>query len=1381
MAGDPRIAGAALHITMLALILGLVTMLLPSLASGQANATGTISGTVSDQSGAMIVGAKVTITDTGTKISHSQPTNQVGHFIFADLDAGTYDVSVTKAGFRNLSVPGQAVVIGQTITLTLAMEVGAATQTVEVTATPGAELQTTSSTMSTTIANDTLLELPNINRDVASLLNYQATAAPTFHNAYAAMGSGDIVSGSIAGATPDQNTFMLDGVNNTSGLEGDNGYINGFSGDQRGIVPTPVESIAEVTVNTNNMGAEFNTSIGGEMLAVTKRGHDQFHGASYDFFQADWLNSNDWNNNFTAVPKPKSHQNRFGGDIGGPMLPNFLGGKTFFFFNYEGQRYPFNTTGEFTRTVPSDALRQGIIQINTAEGVQSFNLNQPLNVCGAHGGEPCDPRGIGMSSMVSTMWSQYMPEPNYLLAGDKLNTFGYRANLTLPLDNDILIGRIDHDFGSNFRWYTRYSWYKQNVPTTNEVDIGGLLKGDTKGVPAAASSNNNQPGVIVTGLDTTISPTLTNSFHYGFTRNEWNWIRNGVAPQISGSAGAIEIDGESSNALIPINVDTQDSRNRAWYEHNTDIRDELTWLKGSHLFQFGGDMLHEWWHFNRYDNVVGGLTNLVYEVDDSSVHMTPDFEPQTCGGSVTTQCLDPASNPSSASEINTWKEYYADLLGIVDHSTVVATRTGANLALNPLGTPAASYVTVNTPSVYISDAWKVKANLTINYGLSYVVQMPPHDLNGRQDVLVDPSGNPITYDNYIADRQAAALGGQVYLPTAGFSPVGAVGNGLKYPFRPFYGGFGPRVSVAWSPNWDNGWLGKFLGHKSTVVRGGYGRFYGRDLGINIVSNPMLGDGFLQPVTCTGPTSPAAQAANPGLAACQGQDAATPATVFRMGGNADGLAVPLPAISPTLSSPVQPGIGATPSATLLDSMDNDFRPSDTDQIDFSVQRQFKDGTLVEVGYLGVWGHHLFQGIDMNSVPWMMTQGGQSFAQAYAGLWKQLTTGTPANSVMPQPFFEAALTSPPKGSPSGTPSYLQAYNASLPAGATACASATCAVANNEGPNVFGEDVTNLWSDLDTQWNFGNALYSTNQSFYGPYANTSDGFSNYQALVVKVSKRASHGLTMNFNATYGHALGTLGLAQTYTLDTPDNVYNLRRDWTPQPYDRKFTMNLLGTYQLPFGPGQRWSGSNGIVNRLMGGWSVSPILSWGSGLPLEVFTGGQEMGAGFAENGAEAVPVGINTAQLSNSNHGGIVVPDPTQCSGGTCSAAAANPSAVGIHGNPTYGGSGENMFANPISTYNSFRPFVLGVDGSPSPDGQLRQPIVWTLDLGINKQTLITERVRVTFYTSMINVLNHTNWAAPTLNLQDPADFGVMSGGLGSLGNYGRVIELGARVSF
>ena len=1343
------------HASRLALLLAVLFMAAPSLLWGQANATGTITGQIVDQSGGVIPGAEVTITDASTGTYRTQPTNQSGLFVFTNVKVGIYTITVTAKGFRKMTVPRQEVVVSQQVTLNLTMEVGLSTQTVEVTAAPGAELQTLNSTMGATL-NLTMTNLPVMGHDIASLLDYQVTTAPSLHGTYS-----DVASGSVAGSTPDQNTFMLDGVTNTSGLEGDNGYINGFSGDQRGVVPTPIESIEEVTVNTNNTTADFSVSSGGEMLAVTKRGHDVFHGSAYDFFQGSWLNANTWGNNFSAIPKPKSHENFFGADIGGPMLPKMLGGKTYFYVDYEGTRNPFNIVGIQNRNVPSDPLRQGIIQINTTKGIQTFDLNNPSSLataCGPAGGLPCDPRATGMSSVVSTMWGSYMPEPNLYESGalactggavgcDSLNTFTFRGYLTEPLNNNEIVGRIDHDFGSKFRFMTRYSWFKQNVPVTSELDIGGLLKGDSKGKFASAASNNNQPAQFAAALDTNISPTVTNSFHFGYTRNEWNWIRKGVVPQISGAA-TLEIDAESTNALQPINVDTQNSRQRAWYEHNWDYRDELTWLKGKHLLQFGGDLLHEWWHFDRYDNVVGGLTTLIDEISQSSIKMTPTFQPQDCSTGAT-PCIDTAK----AGELGTWNRFYSDILGIVDHSSVVATRTGANLQLNPFGTPARSIVTVNTPSVYFTDAWRVKPNLTISFGLNYVVQFPPHDQNGAQDVLVDPENNPITYDDYAANRIAAANAGSVYAPVIGFAPVGDVGKGQKYAFPPYYGQFGPRVGVAWSPNVGEGFLGKVFGHKSTVIRAGYARVFGRDLGINVVSNPILGDGFLQPVSCV-PTKDGN---------CVGVRGVDPATAFRMGTNADGLAVPTPPVPATLASPVEPGIGSTPGAVLLDSMDQKYRPSDTDEVDFSVQRQFGGNLIVEVGYVGVFGHHLFQGIEMNAVPWMTKLGGQTFAQAYAAVWQEQYNGKP---ITPQPFFETGL----GGS---TSAFCGSYS-----------SCSAAMVANFGSYLSVEDVTDFWGGMETSGSYINqpALFTdTGQSLaYGPFANASNGLSNYQALVVKLTKRASKGLTLNSNFTYGHALGTIGLAQTYTLDSPDNVYNLGANWTPQPWDRKFNFNTLGTYMLPFGQGQRWlSSSNPILSRLVSGWSVSPIFTFGTGLPLELYTGDpdcnttcdyQEMGAGYSENGASAVPVGIKTSSLSNSPHQ-TVLPE-----------GSSNPNSVGINGNPVHGGSGANIFgANAINVYNSFRPFVLGLDGSPNGDGQLRRPVIWELDFGVTKDTRITERVHAQFFAQSQNLFNHTNWDISSsggyLELADPANFGTMTGGLG--GN--RIIQLGLRVSF
>ena len=151
---------AALSFFLLAVAISPVSMW------AQANATGSITGQITDQSGGAIAGAQVTLTDVATKTPQQQPTNDVGRFAFLNLPVGTYDVIITKVGFRSLTAAGQIVSLSKTLTLNLTLEVGITTQTVEIKATPGAELQTLSSTMSASMNNVTMLDLPSINRDV---------------------------------------------------------------------------------------------------------------------------------------------------------------------------------------------------------------------------------------------------------------------------------------------------------------------------------------------------------------------------------------------------------------------------------------------------------------------------------------------------------------------------------------------------------------------------------------------------------------------------------------------------------------------------------------------------------------------------------------------------------------------------------------------------------------------------------------------------------------------------------------------------------------------------------------------------------------------------------------------------------------------------------------------------------------------------------------------------------------------------------------------------------------------------------------------------------------------------------------------------------------
>ena len=346
------------------LVLGrllLACLLVPaSLLLGQTSQTnGNVTGTVTDQTGASVQGATVTLTDESTGIPLRETTNTSGIYLFQNVNVGTYNLSVEKSGFRKSVVEHQTVTTGTNLTLNLSLEVGSTSETVEVKEVAGAELQTENATMGSTLGGAAILQLPTISRDVSALVFLQPTASPTFNGA-----EGNTTSGNIAGSFADQNSFMLDGGNNTSDLDGDNSTYVGRNG--AGVMPTPAESVEEFRVDTNNQSADFSMSGGGQVMVATKRGTSQFHGSAYDFFQGDWLNSNDWYNNQQGIAKPKAHFNRFGGALGGPLGPSFLGGKTYFYMNYEGQRYP--RSGPYTAVVPSATLRAGIITELDANG-----------------------------------------------------------------------------------------------------------------------------------------------------------------------------------------------------------------------------------------------------------------------------------------------------------------------------------------------------------------------------------------------------------------------------------------------------------------------------------------------------------------------------------------------------------------------------------------------------------------------------------------------------------------------------------------------------------------------------------------------------------------------------------------------------------------------------------------------------------------------------------------------------------------------------------------------------------------------------------------------------------------------------------------------------
>src|SRR5262249_28889171 len=564
--------------------------------------------------------------------------------------------------------------------------------------------------------------------------------------------------------------------------------------------------------------------------------------------------------------------------------------------------------------------------------------------------------------------------------------------------------------------------------------------------------------------------------------------------------GALEIGGESRlNSLVPMNVNTQNARQRFWDGQDNYIRDDVSLIRGNHLFQFGGTYQRNWDYHQRNDNGQGIMNAIVYQIGTTANQ----------GGGISISAANQATGLPS-SQATTWNKLYAELLGMTSQPQVLYTRSGSNLSLDPLGSNMFDKSTIPSYNMYFGDTWHVKSNLTLSFGVGYTIEMPPVEQDGKQVALIDSNGKLVDLANYLNTKKAMAAQGQIYNPTLGFETVKNLG--MKYPYNPFYGGISPRVAAAWRPNFDSGILGKLLGHGQTVIRGGYNRIYGRLNGVDLVLVPLLGTGLGQAVSCIGAVNTAnAIAGNQ----CLGTGGSTPATAFRIG--TDGMVAPLPAVPQTLPQPYFPGFTGHPTAGDGQALDPNFRPSRSDQFDLTIQCQLSRKVTMEVGYIGRILKNEYQSTNLDAVPYMLVQGGQTFANAYDNMYLALTAGTAPAAVPVQPFFEAAL--------GPTSAYCTGF-----------ASCTAAVATREKPNANGVNVNvyQFWADLASNkfsgFLFGRAMPSTPTGAFGTpgqvssvYLNGSWGYGNYNAAFATVRMQAWHGLTLVSNFTWSKTLGT------------------------------------------------------------------------------------------------------------------------------------------------------------------------------------------------------------------------------------------------------------------
>jgi hypothetical protein len=1375
-----------LILAMCATLLLAFTPLGASPAFGQATSSGTIVGAVTDPSGALIVGAVITVTDPDTKSTRTTVSNKQGQYIVPDVPPGVYDVRTTKAGFLTDDIAALTVSVGSQTTANFRLAVGADSTTVEVTAS-NADLQTINATTGTTVDPELTGSLPTIARETATFTTLQPGVTPT---------------GNVAGVTTDQVTFILDGGNNTFDMDGTgSSYTTSFAASttggflgaaQTGTMPMPQDSIEEFKVSTTGQTADFNNSSGSETQAVTKRGHEKWNGTAYEYYLDNNFNGNTWQDNFpnekftsttpgvglpgttNYVAKPRYHYSRFGAAAGGPVLPRYFGGKTYLFAMYEGFRWP--QASIYERTVPSyQYLQQGQLTFGS-------NIYTKAQLTAA------DPRGIGLNPTLANYYNTELPVAPASNAGstgfngaqyagvfdtscgslstsycDGVNIIGYKAAVLTPESSNFFVTRVDHDFGPKWHVMASYRFYRFINLTSNQVDIGGVLPGDKIGVPTAVAPRPQEPWYFVVGVTTNISASLTNDFHYSFLRNYWNW-KDAFAPaQVSGAGGAIEPLGENTTTVLsPYNVNAQSIRTRTWDGKDNFFSDNLTKLKGKHLIQFGGQFQHNFSFFSRTDN-------------GASVNFTPTYQIGDTGGggNITYTGLNNVGAGTSS---------YARILdtyfGLVTDTQVADTytNTSSGLTLNSPLTPVTGHANAPYYNIYVSDAWKVLPTLTVTLGLGYAVEMPPTDRNGNESLLTDANGNPLSTEQFLNDRKTAALAGQIYNPEIGWAEIHNAAGNRKYPYNPFYGGVSPRVSAAWTPKFRNEGLNKLFGDGATAIRVGYSRIYGR-----VNSDAQILPLLAAPGLILGTQCKYAQSPTTGTGVCT-QSNYTDKTAYRFGSTSqgeDGLSPVLAsaAVTSTLPQPYFPG-NAGPAIASSSGVDVSLRPNDVDTFNFSVQRQVNRRMLVEVGYIGRLVHHEFNQLNPNSVPYMLTEGGQSFEAAYVAIETAFGCTTSASlcaksptptNITAQPFFETALGGP---------------NSPFCAGHASCTAAL--VANATYASDFRQQkVFSLWQGLDNNTS-GAAASAKNPQFYfarslmgtatsnatygssgqvvsGMNQDVPNGYSNYNAGYVSFKTSAWRGLTLQENFTYSKALGLQPGNQSASGATDVDNYNPSEQYGRQAWDQRFIFNTFIVYETPW-----YQQQHGIVGHIAGGWTVSPVVTAGTGQPLTCTTNnsGQSFGGNDGNNLTDTENcVFINSYSGGYQTHRGVLGgADPNAVPVGTAVHAGSTSAAV-------------NMFTNPVAVFDNVRPLILGLDSRSGGAGVISGLPYINLDLSVKKRLVVREKYSLELSGVSVNVMNHLDFANPSLSLQSTSSWGVTK----TQGNAPRTIEGGIRANF
>jgi hypothetical protein len=1246
-------------------------------SSAWAQTNGEIRGIVNDPSGAIVPGAAVTATLTGTDTARSVTSDKEGAFDIPELAVGSYDVSTEAKGFKKSIATGVVVTIGHVNFITVTLQIGGGNDTVTVEAN-ALQVETTSTQLGGVMSEQSIRELPLSTRNAFQLLQLQPGVQSQL-GADLFYGSDNPGVVSVNGGRGRSNNYMVNG-----------GDSNDIFVNSPGVQPSP-DAIEEFRVITNTFDAEYGRNSGSVVNVVTKSGTNNIHGDFYEFIRNDALNTAQPSPTGGEGTNPNYKQNQFGATLGGPIKKD----TTFIFGSYEGLRLVQGVTSSFgTVFLPTAQEAAG----NFAEGGSAQTFAGALtdqnfaNVVSARPGCNAAIAAEGGAPLVpGTSWSSIFPgnviptqcfDPTALaLYNNYVAPSG--TGTIFPISNNDqhtnqFTIRLDHKLTSTQQFSAYY--YFNDDSLANAYSNFQAAGATVPGFGALTATRNQQVNLSHTW---TRGSNAVNEFRFNFYREgqgKLNHPLNTLASVHDACGSAVSASNCFSDPTNPSGGITttlpghegvpfisvaggfaigNNSEGELPQAGNTyQWTDNYTKTTGRHTIKFGGEIRRSQFNQFLYYNI-NGLYNFY-----------------TTG---------PENEITSDSNFPAYPNYF---LGVPTTYS-----QGAAQGENDRNTSVA---------LFMQDSFKLKSNLTLNYGLRWELNTPFYDAGNRLQTF-RPGQITTQYpcvlnpNNVSSAALIAAYGSEDCSPSG---PANAVfPTGLVFPgdkgvprglTSTYYKAFAPRIGIAWAPGWTDGILGKIAGGPGQLsIRAGFGIFY------NPIEQLVLEQFSAEPPF--------------------GGSAALSDTLFNLpfeyqsGGNAPNPFTGVINQKPTTPCAYDPSgppgcvdWSSFRPALLFGEFQPHLKSQYSEQYNLTIERQVTKDMIFRIGYVGTQSHHLLASHDLNF-------GNSDSCLEIAAISNAnpaaVLTASPANGGVQttcgafsadSSYYIAPGTAIPAYSPPQQPfkaPYTSCTGLVLPynAGSGGNCLAGGSVVPATGVTLVG---LRPYSAPQCQPLSGTGCPADGVPvFSNIFAEDTIANSNYNALQVSLEKNYSHGLLFQFSYTFSKAI--------------DQGASFENELNPLNYDATRGVSLLDAkHRFVFSP--VWDlpvpKFEGIKGKALNGWGVSAIFSWQSGFPIRVFDPNDDEfeSSYFFED--------ANTPEVS-----------------------------------------GKVQFVNPKANGGQY--FLTGniTDPNPGTFGNMPHalccgPVLNNTDMVISKKTPINERFNTEFRAEFYNTWNHTQYANP-----------------------------------